>query len=270
MLAFSLSLDGVSNLSDARPPTALPSTQDMFFCPAGVEAMFPKHDVHGAANVVPNAPVSHLQNIQRSASLPPSSGSGGAGAIAGGRVERGDDVSGKTWTREDDELLIRFKIKGEPGLSFQSIAAATGRTYNAVKSRWNNTLRKRYEDEEAVCPAGVEAMFPKQDVHGAANVVPNAPVSHLQNIQLSASLPPSSGSGGAGAIAGGRVERGDDVSGKTWTREDDELLIRFKIKGEPGLSFRSIAAATGRTYNAVKSRWNNALRKKYEDEEADA
>ena len=50
------------------------------------------------------------------------------------------------WTPEEDELIIRMRVHGDRSIDWNTIAAATGRSKQSAKNRWQYVLKKRYPE----------------------------------------------------------------------------------------------------------------------------
>jgi hypothetical protein len=53
------------------------------------------------------------------------------------------------WRPEEDELIIRMRVHRDRSVNWDSIAAATGRSKQSAKNRWQYVLKKRYPDVPA-------------------------------------------------------------------------------------------------------------------------
>ena len=53
------------------------------------------------------------------------------------------------WRPEEDELIIRMRVHRDRSINWDSIAAATGRSKQSAKNRWQYVLKKRYPDVPA-------------------------------------------------------------------------------------------------------------------------
>ena len=53
------------------------------------------------------------------------------------------------WRPEEDELIIRMRVHRDRSVNWDSIAAATGRSKQPAKNRWQYVLKKRYPDVPA-------------------------------------------------------------------------------------------------------------------------
>lgn len=55
----------------------------------------------------------------------------------------------RQWLPHEDEMILRMHAEGAAsGLTYQSIAVAVHRSANAVRCRWQATLKKRFEEQQ--------------------------------------------------------------------------------------------------------------------------